>query len=142
MDCCAVQTYLNSLYIRCTAVKFHNIRYMLVLHWKPKKHLYYSFVCDENLHTYVKLKIKWGECHEFFLYFCIENELFTENVKKGVRGNEPKGQTVQTTQLLLLSFEAEFCAQQNYSEFFFFEIYFSFRVIKFYSKKMHFCPEN
>ena len=49
----------------------------------PKKKLYYSFDRDENLHTYVKSKIKWGNCLELFSIFFIENELFTENVKKG-----------------------------------------------------------
>ena len=49
----------------------------------PKKNLYYSFDRDENLHTYVKSKIKWGNCPELFSIFFIENELFTENVKKG-----------------------------------------------------------
>ena len=39
----------------------------------------------------------------FFSIFFIENELFTENVKKGVRGNEPNGRTVQPTQLIRIS---------------------------------------
>ena len=47
-----------------------------------KKNLYYSFDRYENLHTYVKSKIKWGNCSELFSIFFIENELFTENVKK------------------------------------------------------------
>ena len=50
----------------------------------------------------------------FFLIFFIEVELFTENVKKGVRGNEPNGRTVQPTQLILILIEAEFCALQHY----------------------------
>ena len=53
-----------------------------------------------------------------FSIFFIENDLFTENFKKGVRGNEPNGQGVQFTQLILISIEAELCAHQNYREFF------------------------
>ena len=26
------------------------------------KHLYYSFDCDENVHTHVTSKIEWGKC--------------------------------------------------------------------------------
>ena len=55
---------------------------------------------------------------KFFSIFFIENELFTENVKKGVRGNEPNGRTVQPKQLILISIEAEFCALQNHRGFF------------------------
>ena len=40
------------------------------------KNLCYSFDRDENFHTFVKLKIQCGS-------FSIENELFTENVRKG-----------------------------------------------------------
>ena len=58
---------------------------------KTKKNLYYSFDSDKNLHTYVKTKIKWGNGHELFSIFFIEDELFTENVRKGVRGNEYLG---------------------------------------------------
>ena len=36
--------------------------------------------------------------------------------KKGVRGNESNGRTVQPTQLILISTESEFCALQNYRE--------------------------
>ena len=50
---------------------------------KKKKNLYYSFDRDENLHTYVKSKIKLGKCWELFSILFIKNELFTENVKKG-----------------------------------------------------------
>ena len=49
----------------------------------PKKNLYYSFDREENLHTYVKWRIKGGNNHELFSIFSIENELFKENVKKG-----------------------------------------------------------
>ena len=51
--------------------------------YAQKKNLYYSFDRDENLHTYVKSKIKWGNSLEIFSIFFIANELFTENVKKG-----------------------------------------------------------
>ena len=82
------------------------------------KKKYYSSVSHENLHTYVKLKIKWGDRHELYSIFFIENVLFTENVKKGVRGIEPNGRTVQPTQLILTSIEVEFFALQNYREIF------------------------
>ena len=48
-----------------------------------EKNLQNSFDCDENLYTYVKSKMKWGECHELVSIFFKENELFAENVKKG-----------------------------------------------------------
>ena len=55
----------------------------------------------------------------FFSILFIGNDLFAENVKKGVRGNEPNGRTVQPTQFILISIEAEFCALQDCREFFF-----------------------
>ena len=81
--------------------------------------------------------MKGGNRQEHFSIIFIENELFTENVKKGVRCNEPNGQTIWPTQLLLLSIEAEFCALQNYREFFsnlnlVFELYI-------FPRKMQFC---
>ena len=86
----------------------------------PKeKNLYYSFDCDENLYTYEKSKIKWANRQEIFLsIFFIENELFTDNLKKGVRGSECSGRTVQPTQLIRISVEAEIRALQSYREFF------------------------
>ena len=87
----------------------------------PKK-LHYSFDCDENLNIYVKLKLKRGNCPDFFTTLFIENQLLTENVKKGVRGNEPNGRTVQPTQLTLISIEAKLCALKNYRVFFFLRI--------------------
>ena len=93
----------------------------------PKK--YYSFDCDENLQTHVKSKIKWGNRHVLFSILFMENELFTENIKKGVCGNETNGQ------LIRISIGAEFRALQNYREFFF-EIHFSFRVIQFFFQKI------
>ena len=83
-----------------------------------KKNLYYSFDCDENLHTHVKSKIKWGNCHELSSVSFVENKLFPENVKNGVRGNEPNGRTVQPTQLIRISLESKFRARQNYRDFF------------------------
>ena len=59
---------------------------VIFLHFCPffsKKYLYYSVDRDENLHTYVKSKIKWGKWQEIFSIFFIENELFRENLKKG-----------------------------------------------------------
>ena len=51
---------------------------------QKKKNLCYSFNGDENLQTHVKFKIKWGNHYElFFPIFFIENDLYTENVKKG-----------------------------------------------------------
>ena len=35
----------------------------------PKKNQYYSFDCDENLHTHVKSKIERGYCNDFFFHF-------------------------------------------------------------------------
>ena len=78
-----------------------------------QKNLYYSFDYDENLHTHVKSKIKWGNRHELFSTFFIENELFAVNLKKGVRSNEPNGRTVQLTQLIRRSIKAEFRTLQN-----------------------------
>ena len=54
----------------------------------------------------------------FFSIFFIENEFFKENVKKGVRGNEPNVRTVQPTHLIRISTDAEFRALQNYRVFF------------------------
>ena len=76
----------------------------------------------------------------FFSIFFIENQLFTENVKKGVRGNEPNGRTVQPTQLILILTEAELCALQNYTKFYF-EFPFSFRVTHFFQKNA-ILPKN
>ena len=76
----------------------------------------------------------------FFCFFFIENELFTDNVKKGVSGNEPNGRTVQPTQLIRISIEAEFRALQNYKDFFL-EFHFSFRVIHFFQRNA-FLPEK
>ena len=73
---------------------------------------------------------------KLYSIFFIENELFTENVKKGVRGNEPSGRTVQPTQLIRISIEVEFCALQNYTVFFFSIFTFSFRVIHFFQKNI------
>ena len=50
---------------------------------QAKKFFYYSFDSDGNFHAYVKSKIKWGNRHEVFSIFFIENQLFTENVRKG-----------------------------------------------------------
>ena len=58
-----------------------------------RKILYYSFDSDVNLHTYVKYKINLGNRHGIFSSFFIENQSITENVKYGVRGNEPNGST-------------------------------------------------
>ena len=83
--------------------------------------------------------MKWGNHHElFFSIFSIENELFTENVKKGVRCNKPNGRTVQPTQLILIFIEADFRALQRI----FFEFHFSFWVILFSSEKCIFAKKT
>ena len=107
-----------------------------------KKNLYYSFNFDENLHTYVKPKIKWGNHHALFSIFLIENELITENVKNGVCSNECSGWMVQPTQLIRISFEAEFRALQNYREFFFSNLTLVFELNLFFFQKNVFCLKN
>ena len=71
----------------------------------------------------------------FFSIFFIENELFSENVKKGVRSNEPNpnGRTAQPTHVICISIEADFCALQNDRDFF--EFQFSFRCNFFQNSK-------
>ena len=82
--------------------------------------------------------MKWGKRHEFFSIFFIENELSTENVKNGVRGNEPNGRMVQPKQLILISFDAEFCVPQVYREFFWiFNVFFELYI---FSQKNAFLP--
>ena len=76
--------------------------YFLQFCTSPQKNLYNSFDRDENFHTYVKSKIKLGKCRELFFIFFIENELFDENLKIGVRGKELNGRNVQLTQLILI----------------------------------------
>ena len=83
--------------------------------------------------------MEWGNRHETFSIFFIENELFIENVNKGGRGNEPNGRAVLPEQLIPISIEAEFRALQNYREFFF-EFHFSFRTIHFFFQKKAFLP--
>ena len=84
-----------------------------------QKSLCFSLDSDEILHTLVKLKINWGNRNVFFFsILSLENKLFTENVKKGPCGNEQNGRTVQLTQLIIISIEVEFRAQQNYRVFF------------------------
>ena len=76
----------------------------------------------------------------FFSIFSIENKLFTENVKKGVYGNEPNGRTVQPTQLIRISTRAKLHALQNYTDFFF-EFHLSFRAIHFFQEN-YFLPKK
>ena len=98
-----------------------------------------AFDYDENLHTYVKLKLEWGNRQGLFSIFFIENDLFTEIVKKGVRGNEPNDRTVQPTQWILISIEAEYCALQNYREFLFSNFILVFEFYIFFSEKYIFA---
>ena len=86
--------------------------------YRQKKSLLFIRFWREFAHV-CKIEIKMGNRHENFSIFVIENEWFTENVEKGVCGNEPNGQTVQPTQLIHVSIEAEFRALQNYGKFFF-----------------------
>ena len=63
---------------------FFSMKICHFLHFCPslQKYVHYSFDCAENLHAYVKSKIKWGNCQELFSIFFIENELFKENLKQ------------------------------------------------------------
>ena len=96
------------------------------------------------MHIHVKSKIKWGNRYKLFSIFFIENQLFKENVEKGVCGNEPNGRTVQHTQLIHISIEAESRDLQNYREVFFsnftldFELYIFFQKNSFLPKKLKF----
>ena len=54
-----------------------------------------------------------------FFPFSSYEEVIYRKRKKGVRGNEPNGRTIQPTQLILISIEEEFCALHKYREFFF-----------------------
>ena len=73
-----------------------------------------------NICTHMKNRKQNGvTVMNFFSIFFIENELFTEKVKKQVRDNEPNGRKVQPTQLILISVKAGFSALQNNREFFF-----------------------
>ena len=82
---------------------------------QAKKNIYYWFVSDDNLHTYAKSKIKWGNNHIFFIFF-IENELFTENVKRGSVVTNRMFELFNL-HLIIISIEAEFRALHNYKEF-------------------------
>ena len=82
-----------------------------------------------------KIKKIFIKRHEIFFHFLHRNELFTENVKKGVRDNESNGRMVQPKQLILISIEAEFCALQTYRQFFFSNLILVFRVIHFFPEK-------
>ena len=74
---------------------------------------------------------------KFFSIFFIENELLTENIKTGVRSNEPNSRTVQPTQLILISNEAELCALQKYRVCFNFILVFVLNI--FFSEKCVFA---
>ena len=58
----------------------------------------------------------------------------------GICGDEPNGRTVQPTDLILITIEAEFCAIKNYIGFFS-KFDFSFQVMRF-SLKNAFLPEK
>ena len=104
------------------------------------KDLYYSLNYDESLYKLVRSKIKWGNRQEIFSIYFIENELFTEVVKKGNRGNEPNGQTVEPTQLLLISIEAGIRTLQHYRESFW--IFISLFELNIFLQKNAFLPKK
>ena len=79
-----------------------------------------------------KLKIKWGNGYELFSIFFVENGLFTENVKKGVRGNEPNGRTFNLHSLYSYQSKRNFVLYKNRESFFNFHL--SFGVIHFFQK--------
>ena len=56
----------------------------------------------------------------------------------GVSGNEPNGRAVQTTQLIIISIGAEFCALRNYREFCF-EFISVLELHIFFFREEHFC---
>ena len=58
---------------------------------KTRKKVFFIRSIVMKICTHVKPKINWGNCPEIFSIFFIENELFTENLKEGVHGNEPNG---------------------------------------------------
>ena len=72
--------------------------------------------------------------------FSIENELFLEIVKKGVRGNEPNGRTVQPIELILISIETKSYALQSYGEFF--RVLLLFSSYKILFESVYFCLRN
>ena len=49
----------------------------------PKKHLYSSFNCDENSHTHVKSKIKWGIYYFEFSHFLHNKRVIHRKRQKG-----------------------------------------------------------
>ena len=100
---------------------------------QAKKNLYYSFDSEENVHTYVITKNKMGWRSWTSFHLLQRKRVIPRKRKKGVRVNELNGRTVQRTQLILTSIETEFCALQNYRQFFF-ELNFSFLIINFFLK--------
>ena len=51
--------------------------------YRQEKILYYPFDSDINLHTYVKLKIKWGNHQELFFHFLHRKRVIHRKRKKG-----------------------------------------------------------
>ena len=75
----------NNMKIRKNYTPKHILSYLVDHRFmetvRPKK--YYFLDTDENLHTHEKAKIKCGNSYELFSLFFIENEIPTENVKRG-----------------------------------------------------------
>ena len=51
--------------------------------WPEKNNLYYSFHRYENLHTYVKSKIKWGNCLDIFFNFLHRKRVIHRKLQSG-----------------------------------------------------------
>jgi len=77
----------------------------------------------------------------FFPFSSKKTSYSQKTFKKGVHGNECLGRMVQPTQLIRISVEAETRALQSYLEFFF-EFYFSFRVMHFFFQKNVFLSKK
>ena len=68
--------------------------------------------------------------------------MFTENLKERVRGNEPNDRAVQPTAVDIYIDRSGILCSTKLWRVFFFEIYFSFRVIHFYSEKIIFAEKK
>ena len=57
---------------------------VLMESYPPKTNLFfYLFGCDENLHTFIKSKIKWSSCHELFPIFHRKRVIYRKRKKMG-----------------------------------------------------------
>ena len=106
---------------------------------RPKKNLYYSFNCEEKLHTHVKSKIKWDNRHELFFHFLHRKPVIHRKSRKGVRGNECSGRKVKPTQLISISVEAEFVLFKVTESFFYSTLVFALCL---FLQKYAFLPKK